>query len=271
MDNRAIRHPENFNEILEQNRKIIYHIPAKYKNLRTILATEGKYKPLRETLLKMYSFFMNIEPIIYKQKYVYYMDNGRLTSKVRGKTTSAVSNHHFNYLCCVGLLTKLKQTEDNRIGINDEFRIENPDKRHNINVFTIYRYTEKRLAKMDEQAGILLAHKVTAGNISCDRLRAVGLNDLAEQIYMNDIKSFDRKERFKNKVFKAIDDEIESKGYTTKVDLCLILGVSRWQIDKLFSTYKLQISERYRYKAPSMKDCEKYNLKTDYWILTREE
>lgn len=72
---------------------------------------------------------------------------------------------------------------------------------------------------MDKQSGILLAHKVTAGNISCDRLRAVGLNDLAEQIYMNDIKSFDRKEKFKNKVFKAIDDEIESKGYTTKQDI----------------------------------------------------
>ena len=271
MNSRAIRHPENFYKILDQNRKIIYHIPVKYKNLRTILAKEGMYSSLRETLLNMYSFFMDIKPIIYRQKYVYYMDNGRLTTKVRGKTTLAVSNRHFNYLCCVGLLEKLKQTEDNRIGINDEFRIENPDKKHNINVFTIYRYTERRLEYMDKQAGILLNHKVTPGNISCDKLRASGLNDLAKQIYLNDIKSFDRKERFKGDVFKAIDDEIESKGYTTKADLCTILGVSAWTIDKLFRTYKLQISERYLYKSPSLDDCEKYNLKNNHWILTRKE
>lgn len=184
---------------------------------------------------------MDIEPIIYRQKYVYYMDNGRLTTKVRGKTTTAVSNHHFNYLCCVGLLTKLKQTDENSVGINYEFRIENPDKKHNINVFTIYRYTEKRLEQMDKQAGILLEHKVTPGSISCDKLRATGLNDLANKIYMNDIESFNRKEAFKDKALKVIDTELADNGYTTKVKLCLLLGVSMWQITKFFSTYKLQI------------------------------
>lgn len=271
MNIRAIRHPENFNEILEQNRKILYHIPAKYKNLRTILATEGKYSSLRQTLLKMYSFFMDVKPIVYKQKYVYYMDNGRLTEKVRGKTTKAVSNHHFNYLCCVGLLTKLKQNEDNSIGINYEFRIENPDKEHNINIFTIYRYTDKRLEQMDKQAGILLEHKVTPGNMSCDKLRAAGLNDLANQIYMNDIESFNRKEAFKDKAFRVIDAELDKNGYTTKVKLGLLLEVSKWQIDKFFSTYKLQIAEKYNYKAPSFEDDERYKLITSNWILTAKE
>lgn len=56
MDSRAIRHPENFKEILEQNRKILYHIPTKYNNLRTILATEGKYSSLRDIIENVFIF-----------------------------------------------------------------------------------------------------------------------------------------------------------------------------------------------------------------------
>lgn len=265
MDSRAIRTPDGAREIIDYNTQIIYHLPKKYKNLEHVL------KDVRRDLLKIFKFCKKNDPIIWKQKYVWFIDNKRLTTEVRKRTTKPTSNRHFNYLCSIGALHKLEQTENNMTGVNMTFLLNEREngKRRGINTFTIYKYTEKKLDEMEQRAAELREHKITPGNISNDKMKASGSLELAKEVfYANSDTSIEKKEGELQELLEIIDELCE-KGYTTKNEVCSSMGWSRDKLDQILSIFRETWKLLYRYKAPSKAETERYKLKSKAWIITR--
>ena len=263
MDNRAIRTTDGAKEIIEYNRQVLYHLPSKYKYLE--LALRNTKKDLLKILKDIYS----IDPIIWKQKYVWYLDNNKLTRKIRKVGACSTSSRHFNYLCAVGVLEKIPQYDGHMIGINEEFLLETGRKRP-INVFSIHRYTDKKLEEIEERAKLLFEKKVTCGNISKDKLVAAGLPELAKHIFFwNEEKSYDKKERAFKRLLTALEEHISQKGYATMQDLAKSLNMSQENVRELNKIFKLQMEERYCYKAPNKEIMEQLDIKTKKWIFTR--
>ena len=266
IDKRAIRTPDGAREIIEYNINVLYHLPKQYKNLEKALIN------VRKDLYDILHFCQDNDPIIWHQKYVWFIDNDRLTEVVRKRTTYSTSNKHFNYLCCIGALNKLKQTENNMTGVSATFLLNEREKGkiRPPNTFTVYRYTSKKLAEMDGRAAQLLEHKITSGNISNDKLKASGCQELAEEVfYANSETSIQNKTRKFKKVLEQILRLCDHKGYTDKKELCSSLGWSRNRLDKFLNVFKEQWQQEYQYKAPNKQETEKYNLKSKSWIITR--
>lgn len=266
MDKRAIRTPDGAREIIEYNTNIIYHLPKKYINLDRALAN------VRRDLLKIFKFCKENEPIIWQQKYVWFIDNDRLTEVVRKRTTYSTSNKHFNFLCCLGALNKLKQTESSMTGVNMTFLLNEREKGkiRPINTFTIYKYTEKKLDEMEQRAAELLEHKITPGNISNDKLKASGCSILAKEVfYANSEQSLQNKETDFQEVLKQLELLCDEKGYTNKKELCSSIGWNKDKLDKFLNIFKDTWQQLYQYKAPTKAEIEQYNLKNKLWIITR--
>lgn len=266
MDKRAIRTPDGAREIIEYNINILYHLPKKYACLDKAL------KDVRYDILKLLQFCKDTEPIIWQQKYVWFIDNKRLTEVVRERTTKATSNRHFNFLCCLGALNKLKQTENSMTGVNMTFLLNEREngKKRPINTFTVYKYTLQKLDEMEQRAAELLEHKITPGNISNDKLVATGCTDLAKEVfYANSEKSIQNKTREFEKVQEQLERLCNEKGYTDKKELCSSLDWSRDKLDNILNVFKDTWQQQYQYKAPNKAEAEQYGLKTKNWIITR--
>ena len=264
-DNRAIRTADGARAIIEHNIYTIYHLPTRYQALNRAL------KDVRQDLLSILNYIKDIEPIIYRQQYCWYLDNGALTNKVRKRTTKATSNRRLNYLFCIGVLRKIKQTEHNMIGINMEFMLESGINRP-MNVLTVYRYTDKELGKLENRAKILLEHGITAGNISRDKLVASGCIELADEVYYANSKtSIQRKDKLYNKLTLCLDTLISEQGYCTKSQLCIVLSWQRDKLDNIMRVYAMQWQQCYTYKAPNNTDIEQYGLLTKKWIIKKKE
>lgn len=252
--------------ILEENQQTIYHLSSgKYPNLSKAL------KLLKSDLLRILSFCKKHDPIIYKQKYTWFLDTNRLTYTVRKKTTRSTSNAHFNYLCAIGALTKIHQYNGDMTGINATHKLNSPDK-DTINTFSVPRYTEQRLERMEQRAERLYRLKITPSNISHDKLIASGCRSMAKSIYYtNSNKALHKKTEQWEKLKMAIDTAIENKGYTTKAEIANTLRITRSKLDKLITTFRLEWDRAYIYKAPNAQEQKTYALENKSWIITRRE
>ena len=266
MDKRARRTPDGARKIIEYNTNIVYHLPKKYSCLDRAL------KNVRRDLLKLFKFCKDNEPIIWKQKYVWFIDNNQFTEDVRKRSTYSISNKHFNFLCCLGVIHKLKQTKSNMTGVNMTFLLNEREngKIRPINTFTVYKYTEKKLEEMDQRAAELLEHKITPGNISNDKLKASGCNDLAAEVYYaNSENSIHNKNRQFQKVLNQIEKLCDEKGYTDKKELCSNLGWSRDKLDNILRIFSRSWQQLYQYKAPNKEEARQYKLRSKAWIIIR--
>jgi len=267
MTNKTNRTPEQAHAIIEHNIQVIYHIPNKYKYLTNTL------KSVRKDLLNILHFCEEHDPIIWKNKYIYFIDNKRLT-RVRKRTTETTSNLHFNYLCCIGVIRKVKQTNDNMTGVNMTFLLNEREKgkKRPINTFIVPKYTEKRLEQMDARAKELIDNKITAGNISHDKLVSNGLKKLAKEVYFaNSKNAIYKKENQFNIVCKLIDQLIAKKGYTTKLEILYILEIKKQELDHLLNIFKHVFNEKYNYKPPTKQEIKQHALLYKKWIITRKE
>lgn len=266
MDKRAVRTPDGAREIIDYNLNVIYHLPKKYTNLDRALTN------VRRDLLKLFQFCKKNEPIVWKQKYVWFIDNDRLTEIVRKRTTYSTSNKHFNFLCCLGAIHKLQQTESSMTGVNMTFLLNEREngKIRPINTFTVYKYTEKKLEEMEQRAAELLGHKITPGNISNDKLKASGCENQAKEVYYaNSSKSIENKTQQFQEVLEQMQKLCDEKGYTYKKELCSSLDWKRDKLDKFLNIFKDTWQQLYQYKAPNKQDKEHYNIKSQAWIITR--
>lgn len=267
MDKRAIRTPQGARDIIEYNRQVLYHLPKKYKYLEIALRNTKK------DLLNILKDIYEIDPVIWAKvgnKYVWYLDNNKLTRKIRKGGACSTSSRHFNYLCALGVLEKIPQYDGHMIGINEEFLLETGRTRA-INVFSIHKYTDTELEKIEERARLLFEKKVTCGNISKDKLVAAGLPELAKEVYfLNMDSSYDKKEKDFKRLLLALEEHINNKGYATIQDLSKSLKMSKEKVRELNKIFKLQMEERYYYKAPNKELKEQLNINTKKWIFTRK-
>lgn len=266
MDKRAIRTVEGAREIIEYNLNVLYHLPAKYVYLNRALVN------VRADLLKLLKFCKDHNPIIWKQMYVWFVDTNRLTAAVRHRTTRSTSNRHFNFLSCIGAINKLEQYENNRTGVNMTFLLNEREngKIRDINTFTVYRYTDKKLEEMERRSEQLVTNKITSGNISRDKLVASGCVDLADEVfYANNKNSVNNKIREFQTVLDQLERLCAEKGYTNKVELCNALGWSRDKLDAILNIFNGIWGQQYQYKPPNKADIELYGLKSKSWIIKR--
>ena len=265
IDKRAVRTSNGARAIIEYNIRKLYFLPTKYHYLNLVL------KDTKKELLKILHFIKDIEPIIWHNRYVWYLDNRRLTERVRRTTTYSVSNRRFNYLCCVGALRKQKQTDNDCIGINAEFKLETGRDRY-INVFTVYRYTEKQLELMENRAKQLFDRNITASNISKDKLVAMGLKRLANEVYYANLdNSYTKKEKQLEDLLSVLEKHIRSKGYSTISEISTELQLSQEQLKNLIKVFRVRILENYNYKSATKSQKEQFRIKTNKYIFTEKE
>ena len=92
-------------QILSYNRKRIYRLPKKFSYLQEALTPV-----LQDFLLDIIAFWLKVDCIAYGvHDMVYFLGTQKGTFSVRKKTTTGVTNRYINYLCAIGLLTKIEQ------------------------------------------------------------------------------------------------------------------------------------------------------------------
>lgn len=265
---------EHARQILEYNRYRIYHLPARFENLNMVLQHSG----IRETLLKILCYIKNKEIFIYRRKYVFFLDNDRIT-KIRGKTTASVSNRYINYLCAVGFINKQYQnlgafgdmSTTKLTDINLGFLLDTGSRRP-INTFYFRNYSDHELERLDSRAGSLLNSKITPGNISFNMLSVNGCRGIANEVYYsNDKDSVLNKERRYKGLVRGIDGILAERGYTTKQEVIEALKIDCREFEWLYKIYRADFKSRYSYKAPGRIERELYNIACDSykWIITR--
>ncbi len=253
--------PDQKKRVLEINRRILYRIPSEYKYLSKILTDD-----IRTDLLSLYKWIDKVEIFRYEGKYTFILDNKKLTYQIRRKQTESVTSRHFNYLCAIGLLNKNNTDTE----INKEFIKGNPEKRA-INTYYIKEYTPEELERIDGRSKRLIESNVTSGNISNDKLKIVGLDDIAREVYpLNSNRSIENRLKEYVLMIDSIESEIALKGYVTKPELYYIF-LDPEEIDKLFRLFKSEIQKKYSYKRPTAEEKAKYNLTADNWIITKRE
>lgn len=237
---KGYRNIENGKEKVIEDINVIYHLPKGYKHIHKCL--DDPKSPVRKDLLDILNYLKKKDPIIYHQQYVYYLDTTSLTAKVRKKTTRGTSNRHFNFLCALGFFHKVPQTEDDMLYINLEMLIETGSRRP-MNVITVPLYTDEVLDRIDQTAKLFIDSKVTPGNISNDKLKAVGLTDLAKRIFpVNSKKSYLNKLEQKKQLEKIIKTAMQTKGYIYMKQVAGEMNLSEKEVKKIWNTFKLNQS-----------------------------
>lgn len=266
---KGYRNIENGKEKVIEDINVIYHLPKGYKHIHKCL--DDPKSPVRKDLLDILNYLKKKDPIIYHQQYVYYLDTTSLTAKVRKKTTRGTSNRHFNFLCALGFFHKVPQTEDDMLYINLEMLIETGSRRP-MNVITVPLYTDEVLDRIDQTAKLFIDSKVTPGNISNDKLKAVGLTDLAKRIFpVNSKKSYLNKLEQKKQLEKIIKTAMQTKGYIYMKQVAGEMNLSEKEVKKIWNTFKSDLEDRYRYGATTAVQAKKFNIPAKKWVITKEE
>lgn len=252
-------------DIIAKNRTVLYGIyRSKYHHIRDCL-TESLLHDLRQ----IYSYILKNGVIRVDGKYTFFMDTNKVRTIIGVKTRST-ANKHINYLCAMGMINKLKQTQKSMTEINKNFLASNPGKRP-INNFYIKEYSEEELDRINTRCKALLEAKIKQGSLSYIRLIAVGLGDLANEIYMNGIEGYNNKVDNMQDILTVLDAIIADKGYATKQDIKDNLLIKDSMVDDVWSIFRKQRSDIYDYKRPDRKVKEKYGLSGYGWIITTKE
>lgn len=271
---------ETAKELIQFDIQTIYHLPSGYDTLEEYIKPGGRYSQyLRKTLLDILQYCNHLEAIaIWKHMYVFALSNKYLTEEVRKRTTWSTSNRHFNLLCAMKLLHKMKQPKDDMIWINinkQEFMKDNPNW-HAINVFALHRYTEEYLEEVEDRCKRLKKAHITTGKIFCDKLLLRGCEDIATEVYWSNERETAKKRSKEYEVLlDRMENLIEVQKYFTKEDLYNNTPeLSNYEIDRLFKIWDDEIySEpyaKYRFKRPNKKEraeCGITEENKDKWIF----
>lgn len=264
---------ETAQRVIADNRRILYHIPRKYKYLNYYLGdNEAHFTALRSTLFSVYKFLSKRQIMLYQHKYVFILDTNSITYKVRKKVSGrATTNRHMNMLCAIGLLYKEEQSieHDKLLEANRKF-LENSEWKRPINVYSFRRYDKKQLEYMEGRAMRLYDAGITCGNFCQSILALHGLEDIAKEVLPANDKSapLKKSEEYQH-LLTVLDFIVEEQGYCTKQQLMDNLEYSDKEIEKLFRIFKQDIQEEFYYKRPTKQQMTEWNLKSLKYIYTR--
>ena len=256
--------------LIDYNRKIIYHLPKKYKYLNEYL----KNSWLRDTLLKVYFFIADKEMIVASHKYLFFADNITLSYRVRNSSGTATTSRHMNLLCALGFFQKHRQSKDKGklIKVNENFFKSKPYARRSINVYSVRNYTEKELRHIESRAKRLYEAHITTGNFSQSMLTLNGLEEIAIEVlpYNNRLTPIRKLEEYE-KLIAVLDYIVNQKGYALKEDIYNNLSLPDVEIDKILKIFKSDILKNYFYKRPTKQQIEEFNLQSLKFIYTKIE
>lgn len=254
----------NAKEIIAENQEVIYHLSkTKYPSLDYYLTGS-----LYHTLLDVLKFIKSVNVIIYKHKYVFYLDNNHLTHGVRKKICgTATSSRHINLLCAIGLINKQFQNAEDMLDINKNFLNQNKDKKRPVNVFYFRRYTDEELRRCEDRAKLLRAAGVTSGNMSFNILCVNGLKEIAYEVYpMNDRSAPSKKEEEFEMMLEVMKFLIDMQGYATRQQIKDNMLLPDKEIDKLFRIYRSRLKTIYTYGRPTADQMEEWKLEDKKYI-----
>lgn len=236
---------------------------------------------LFETLKAILKFANDHEPQILERGYgqaVYTLTTNRLTHKLRERQSVSVSDRHFNYLCAMGLLTKITQSThwtkaELLTTANQEFLSEGVSEdehmKHPMNTFGIQRWTPLKLNTVEARTQLLLDNKITAGNISSEKLCVAGLFNIAEEIYFDNNKNYWKNNGIYNTIKQFILSSIDEKGYCTKAEIYQGLQYTRRKIDHVLKLYESEWQTELEYGPPTKEHKKQYSITDRRWIFTR--
>lgn len=209
-------------------------------------------------------------PLYINGRYVFFLDSGTLTKKVRkkDKRSRSTSNRHINLLSAIGYFPKCKEAPD----ILAEYKQKNKLRR-TINAFYMPKLTDEYLQKCEQTAAGLQASGITSGNVSYNQLMLNEQADRGNETYLhNNRRAPDRKEAEAETLFMLMDTVIADKGYCSKSDIEEQLpDVSPKELEKLYRIFKRHLQERYSYKCPTKAQMKLYNLPDRKYIFTVKE
>lgn len=268
-DKMAHLESENAKEIITDNQQTIYHLSEKKYPCITHYLKGSVY----HTLLDVMKFIKSVNVIIYKHKYVFVLDNKRLTYKVRKKSGGvSVSSRQINLLCAIGLINKQYQDDEDMLEVNKIFLGTHPDKKRPVNAFYFRRYTEKELQRCEQRAERLLNAGVTAGNMGFNCLMLNGLEDIATEVYPKNNRTAPEKKTVEfSELMMVLQFLIEEQGYATRQQIRDNLLIEENELDKIFQIYRSQLKDYYNYKKPTKQQKEKLGLQNQKYIYTEKE
>lgn len=268
---KGTRSPESAEAIIKYNIYVIYHMPKRYKNVHSTLETDKEQQPLRDLLLKILNFSRKSKTVIWDQRYINHLDNGRITYDFRQNQSTGTASRYFNFLCAMGFLKKQKQVAGHMTRINEEF-LKETGKPRPINVVSIPKYTQAYLMQIETMTQLLTDHQVTKGNISRNRLLAAGLLDLADEVYpINSKKSFPGKQKLYSRLEQVIEQALNEHGYIYMAQVAAALEMPEEAVKALKKIFNEDFSSKYHYGATTAEQAEKYDIPTKKWIITRRE
>ena len=225
------------------------------------------------TLFAVYKYLSKHDIMIDSHKYVFMIDNNKLTYGVRKKSCGrATTSRHMNMLCAIGLLRKEKQsiTENILLDANRKFLSECHNRYIPINVFSFRRYTKNELAFMEERAKRLYEAGVTCGNFCQSMLSLHGLEDISKEVLpANNFSAPLKKLEEFNILHSVLSFIVDEQGYCTKQQLCDNLTFDDSEIEKLFRIFRNDLEEEFYYKRPTNDQIKKWNLNSLKYIYLR--
>lgn len=254
---------QSAHELIEYNRKVIYHLPRRYHYLNSYLTSS-----LRETALKVLSFLSDKQIIIADHQYLFIFSNRYLTHNIRRKTSRAESNRQMNLLCAIGLFEKYTELLDiNKTFLENAKRPVLP-----LNTYKLIKYTPDVLERLESRSTRLYEAGITVSNFSYNMLVINGLEDIAQEALPHNSQSAPaRKLDEYEELCAVMDFLISEQGYCTKEQIKNNILLNDKEIDKIFKIFKNYIELRYCYRKANKTDKNRFKLENYQHIFLRKE
>ena len=94
---------EELQSLIDENIKIMRHIPKRYECLNTVFQN---YKTIRKLYFQVMTFLKDKNLYYYRHKKTFHIDTETIEI-IRNKKGSGTANRYINYLCAMGLFLSL--------------------------------------------------------------------------------------------------------------------------------------------------------------------
>lgn len=262
---------EELQSLIDENIKIMRHIPKRYECLNTVFQN---YKTIRKLYFQVMTFLKDKNLYYYRHKKTFHIDTETIEI-IRNKKGSGTANRYINYLCAMGLFGKHIQTRHGtRTQINRNQIYKKPDYYRPVNTFSIFPYDENTLEDIEGRCKILIQKKIRPTNISKSKLVIAELPDLAKDLYPSVRNTMHWKVESCERIIEFLDEEIKLKGYSTKQEIINEVILNKKHnasaVQKILSQFEL-LGTNFHYGRPTKEQKSKYHLVNDSWIITKKE
>lgn len=269
---------EEGQEIIKNNLKVLQSKKLyKYKAIVTLLNGDNRMSITpRQFIYKVFNYVKDKELIedLSTDNRVFYLSTDRIMTAILKNPYHAKANRYINFLCAMGLIRKVKQPKITADGkniyqelkkyneVNRSFLFNNLYADTPINCFYVVPYTDEELNRIEERARRLIDNKLKTPGIkwNCDILIQKGLNDIAEEVYYNNVSALERKKNVYDLIVSIIEMCIDTKGYATKEDIYNNSGIKDSYIDMVLRTYEDDLKQHYIKRSPIAQEKEQFDI-----------